>query len=69
MATGEGPWLVLFGTGWGLAEEVKQRADYVLEPIVGRGPYNHLPVRAAVAIILDRLLAPESRQEPGEEDQ
>lgn len=61
MVAGEGPWLVLFGTGWGLAEEVKQEADYVLEPIVGPGAYNHLPVRAAVAIILDRLLAPEGR--------
>lgn len=54
----DAPWLILFGTGWGLAEEVKQKADFVLEPIVGPGDYNHLPVRAAVAIILDRLLAP-----------
>lgn len=46
---------LLFGTGWGLTREVKESADYVLSPIEGRG-YNHLSVRSAVAIILDRLL-------------
>lgn len=50
------PFLFLFGTGWGLSCQVMQRADYVLEPIRGRGIYNHLSVRSAVAIILDRLL-------------
>ncbi len=49
------PFFLLFGTGWGLAEEVKDGCDYVLAPIEGRG-YNHLSVRSAVAIILDRLL-------------
>ncbi len=48
--------LLLFGTGWGLTKEVLEEADYVLEPIYGRGDYNHLSVRSAVAIILDRLL-------------
>jgi hypothetical protein len=51
----ETPFLILFGTGWGLTREVKDGADYVLAPIEGRG-YNHLSVRSAVAIILDRLL-------------
>jgi hypothetical protein len=51
----ERPFFILFGTGWGLTQEVKDRSDYVLEPIEGRG-YNHLSVRSAVAIILDRLL-------------
>jgi len=50
------PYLLLFGTGWGLTEEVSDRADYVLEPIKGESDYNHLSVRAAAAIILDRLL-------------
>jgi hypothetical protein len=50
------PYLLLFGTGWGLAEEVFERADFVLAPIRGAGDYNHLPVRSAAAIILDRLL-------------
>ena len=50
------PYLLLFGTGWGLTEEVFDSADYILEPIKGRGSYNHLSVRSAAAIILDRLL-------------
>lgn len=55
---GEGTLLLLFGTGWGLAPSVFDRVSQVLAPI--RSPrvdgYNHLSVRAAVAIILDRLL-------------
>ncbi len=49
--------LLVFGTGWGLAPELFERGYTVLEPIVGAGDnYNHLPVRSAVAIMLDRLL-------------
>lgn len=51
----ETPFFLLFGTGWGLTREVKESSDYVLAPIEGKG-YNHLSVRSAVAIILDRLL-------------
>lgn len=51
----ETPFFLLFGTGWGLTLEVKESSDYVLAPIEGKG-YNHLSVRSAVAIILDRLL-------------
>ena len=47
----------MFGTGWGLDQSVFKGVDYVLDPINGIGEYNHLPVRAAIAIILDRLLA------------
>lgn len=47
--------LLVFGTGWGLAEEVLRKADFLLEPIYGIGEYNHLAVRSAVAIVLDRL--------------
>lgn len=54
-----GPILLLFGTGHGLAPEITERADYALPPIESaenaRG-YNHLSVRSAVSIILDRLL-------------
>ena len=50
------PYLMLFGTGWGMTEEVLGKADYILEPIRGIGDYNHLSVRSATAIILDRLL-------------
>jgi len=49
------PYLLLFGTAWGLSETVFQRADYTLAPVAGPGAYNHLPVRAAVAVVLDRL--------------
>ena len=51
----EKPVLLLFGTGWGLAHEVIAQADVRLEPIRGSGDYNHLSVRAACAISLDRL--------------
>ncbi len=52
--------LLVFGTGWGLAEAVFTAADVTLAPIRGSGPdaYNHLSVRSAVAIVLDRLFAP-----------
>lgn len=49
------PVLLLFGTGHGLADSVIARADVHLAPVRPRG-YNHLAVRSAVAIILDRLL-------------
>lgn len=50
------PILIVLGTGWGLTEEVLERADDFLEPIQGVSSYNHLSVRAAAAILLDRLL-------------
>lgn len=53
--------LVLFGTGHGLAAALVDGADVVLTPLTGRpdlsGGYNHLSVRSAAAIYLDRLLA------------
>lgn len=45
-----------FGTGWGLTEEFIKSCDYILKPIYGPTDYNHLSVRSAVSIILDRLL-------------
>jgi hypothetical protein len=50
--------LILFGTAWGLAQEVIEAGDGILPPIAGSGSYNHLSVRSAAAIILDRLLGP-----------
>jgi len=49
------PLLLVLGTGWGLTEEVLHGANIILEPIRGVGDYNHLSVRAAAAIMLDRL--------------
>ncbi|MBP7125125.1 RNA methyltransferase [Myxococcota bacterium] len=51
-------WMLVLGTGWGLAPEVMDRGDVRLEPIRGRAGFHHLPVRAALAIMLDRLLGP-----------
>ncbi len=50
----ERPVLLLFGTGNGMARDLLQACDALLPPVRGRG-YNYLSVRAAVAIILDRL--------------
>ncbi len=53
---GERPVLLVFGTGWGLAPSVLESADARLEPISAMGgDYNHLSVRSACAIALDRL--------------
>ncbi len=57
------PYLLVFGTGWGLSREVLEGSDYILTPIAGVLNYNHLSVRSAVAIILDRLM--ENRQRGG----
>ena len=51
------PYLLLLGTGSGLAKEVMDEADYRLKPVSGLTGYNHLSVRSAAAIILDRLLS------------
>jgi hypothetical protein len=52
------PVLLCFGTGWGLGGEVMARASERLAPVLSprEDGYNHLSVRAAAAIILDRLL-------------
>jgi hypothetical protein len=56
LLAGEGPpVLLLFGTSWGLAEAAVASADALIEPIRGPSPFNHLSVRAACAISLDRL--------------
>jgi len=49
---------LLFGTGFGMTEEVLASCDLLLEPMKGAPPldYRHLSVRSAVSICLDRLL-------------
>lgn len=49
------PYLLLFGTGWGMTQEVKDLCTYMVEPIRGPGDYQHLSVRSAAAVVLDRL--------------
>jgi len=50
------PHLLVFGTGWGLEKNLIKNADHSLLPIEGINGFNHLPVRGAISIILDRLL-------------
>lgn len=50
------PILILFGTSWGLPNEILEMCDIILEPIRANADFNHLSVRAAVAIILDRII-------------
>lgn len=50
------PVLFIFGTAKGLSNELVKRCDYFLLPIEGFSQFNHLSVRSAVAIILDRWL-------------
>ncbi len=59
------PVLFIFGTGQGLADVVLNRCDYLLLPLYGLSDYNHLSVRAAVSIILDRWVGLDARVEPG----
>lgn len=48
--------LFIFGTGWGLHDEVMDMADAVMTPIIGgKDGWNHLSVRSAVSITLDRF--------------
>ena len=56
MVEDETPYLILFGTGWGLTNDIMDMSYKILEPVRGKTKYNHLSVRSAVSIILDRLL-------------
>lgn len=51
---------LLFGTGFGLTDEMMRSCDALLEGIRGASAddYRHLSVRSAVSICLDRLLGP-----------
>lgn len=55
LETSPQPVYILFGTGWGLADELLKELDYLLPPLLGPGEWNHLSVRTAAAIVLDRL--------------
>ena len=56
LQTEERPVYIIFGTGWGMAEELIAATDALLPPIRGKSDFNHLSVRAAVAIVLDRVV-------------
>ncbi|MFC2078242.1 RNA methyltransferase [Candidatus Bipolaricaulota bacterium] len=55
------PVYILFGTGWGMTDELIEVCDAILPPIMPDADFNHLSVRAAAAIVLDRV-AGEDRQ-------
>lgn len=59
MLVGDTPIVLAFGTAWGLSDLFLTDADFILDPLEGSGTYNHLSVRSAVSIILDRLLGGE----------
>lgn len=50
------PVLLVFGTGQGLAQHIMEQSSFILKPVFGLTDYNHLSVRSAIAIILDRWL-------------
>lgn len=50
------PVLIVFGTGKGLTDEFVRSCDYLLTPIDGFTGFNHLSVRSAAAIVLDRWM-------------
>lgn len=50
------PVVLLFGTGHGLTPAILDCCFGVLRPLRWLDNYNHLPVRSAVAITLDRIL-------------
>jgi tRNA (guanine37-N1)-methyltransferase len=49
------PVYILFGTGWGMTDELIEVCDAILPPIMPEADFNHLSVRAAAAIVLDRV--------------
>lgn len=51
----EKPVILVFGTGWGLAPQALALCQWTLEPVLGPGEYNHLSVRSAASIVVDRL--------------
>jgi tRNA (guanine37-N1)-methyltransferase len=50
------PVVIVFGTGQGLSDEIMDQSNFILTPVKGLTDYNHLSVRSAAAIILDRWL-------------
>lgn len=53
--------LLVIGKAWGLAPQVLERCDRQLEPIDAGTGFNHLSVRSAMSILIDRLCAPAPR--------
>ena len=58
------PLLIVFGTGYGLSDAVISQSDQILMPISGWPAFNHLSVRSAVGIVLDRLFGSREERSP-----
>jgi hypothetical protein len=58
LQSSQDPYILVFGTGFGLTQDFMKSCFAVLEPIQGQSKddYRHLSVRSAVSICLDRLL-------------
>ena len=56
LLNGPRPICLVFGTAWGLTDEAVDKCDIMMAPIEGPTDYNHLSVRSAAGIVLDRLL-------------
>ncbi len=50
------PVYIIFGTGWGMTDELIEASDVLLPPLREKSDFNHLSVRAAIAIVLDRVV-------------
>ncbi len=48
--------LLLFGTSHGISEDLLRQCDAILPPLRGLSKYNHLSVRAAAALCLERII-------------
>lgn len=55
ICNGPRPAVIIFGTASGLAPEVFCECDFVVEPIGSPSGYNHLSVRSAASIVVDRI--------------
>jgi len=55
LRTDPGPVYILLGTGWGMTDELIEACDAILPPVMKDSGFNHLSVRAAAAIMLDRI--------------
>ncbi len=58
------PVIIILGTGNGLSSALIARSDYVLIPLAGLTDFNHLSVRSAAAVILDRWLGINEKKLP-----
>jgi tRNA (guanine37-N1)-methyltransferase len=59
------PVLIILGSGQGLSQKILDASEYLLTPVCGMTDYNHLSVRSAAAIIIDRWLGLNPSSNPG----